>query len=110
MSATKFTSHDRIAWSHVVAPKHEEGNTVRASAVSADDAKARFGTVLGNHPGTPTHYDVLLDGDDESRTLTFHELVKVREDALPANSEAAAARTAHDARVSALLEARTQLV
>lgn len=90
-----FTIGTRVAWSHQLAPKHAAGSILRAAAVRAEDADARFGTITkvdvapavagGETPiaavGRPGVFEVALDGADgeaaDVRELTADELVAV---------------------------------
>lgn len=69
----------RVAWSHVVGPEHGARSIIKAQVVLARDASARLGTVVAPANDAGTHWEVKLDGDEESRVLTADEIVRVEE-------------------------------
>ncbi len=70
-----FAEGDRVAWSHSVATPHGVGSIVRLSYIQSQDPSALFGTV--EEEVERNLWTVLLDGEDDPRTLTADELVRL---------------------------------
>ena len=75
MAAKKFEAGSAVAWSHKIGPMHGSRSVLLKSAVTAVDADATFGVIVGPANDVGTQWEVAF-GEDH-RVLTSDELVLV---------------------------------
>ena len=72
-----FDVGDRVAWDHLYSTDHAAGSVIREEAVKAKAPGAQIGTVTSVANEAGTHFEVVLDGESDSKVLTEDELVRV---------------------------------